>query len=134
MKKLVFCVLTLACLSALATGLRADDGAIVANVDQDFVAAGKTFPAGTYRFAPDSPGSGFVTIRNQEGDSTAVVLPIVYDSSAPKRAHLLLRRVDGVNYLSEIATPLGVYTLASPRASKVEEAKEHAAMSSAGTN
>ena len=134
MKKLVFCALTLACLSALATGLRADDGAIVANVDQDFVAAGKTFPAGTYRFAPDSPGSRFVTIRNHEGDSTAVVLPIVYDASAPQRAHLLLRRVDGVNYLSEIATPLGVFTLATTRKLEQIEAKDRDAMSSTGTN
>jgi hypothetical protein len=135
MKKFVLSALTLACLFVLTTGLRADDGAIVAHVDQEFVVAGQTFPAGTYRFAPDSPSSRFVTISNKEGDSTAIVLPIMFDGAAPEHSRLLLQQVDGRNYLSEIATPLGVYTLAPPQAlTKFAKAKEHEAMSASGTN
>jgi hypothetical protein len=136
MKKFILSALTVACLFALTTGLRADDGAIVARLDQDFVVAGKTFPAGTYRFAPDSPGSRFVTIRGVDGDSTAVALSIVFDGTSAEHAHLTLQEVQGVNYLSEIATPLGVYTLAAPRSlTKFAKEKEHdSMMSSTGTN
>jgi hypothetical protein len=134
MKKFVLSALTITCLFALTTGLRADDSAIVAHVDQEFVAAGKTFPAGTYKFAPESVGSRFLTIRNLEGDS-AFVLPMIFDGAAPQHAHLTLQQMGGVNYLSEIATPLGVYTLAQPRAlNKLAKAKNHDAMSASGTN
>ncbi len=136
MKKFVLSALTVVCLFALTTGLRADDGAIVARLDQDFVVAGKTFPAGTYRFAPDSPGSRFVTIRNAEGDSTAVALSIVFDGTTAQPSHLTLREVQGVNYLSEIATPLGVYTLAAPRplTKSAREKESDSMLSSTGTN
>lgn len=135
MKKFVLSALTITCLFALTTGLRAQDGAIVAHVDQEFVAAGTTFPAGTYRFTSDSPGSRFVSIRNLDEVSTAYVLPMTFEGTAAEQAHLTLQRVDGVSYLSEIATPLGVYTLASPRAlTKLAKAKERDAISSSGTN
>lgn len=135
MKQFILSALTLACLFALPTGLRADDGAVVAHVDQEFVAAGKTFPAGTYRFAPNGPGSRFVTIQNLDGDSTALALSMIFDGAAPDHAHLTLKQVDGVSYLSEIATPFGVYTLAAPRVlTKIAKTKEHDAMSSFGTN
>ena len=135
MKKFVLSALTVACLFALTTGLRADDGAIVAHVDQEFVAAGKTLPRGTYRFAPDFPGSRFVTIHRMDGDSTVFVLSMIFDGAAPERAHLTLQRVEGVSYLSEIATPFGVYTLAPPRAlAKFAKVKERDALSSSGTN
>jgi len=135
MKKLVLTALTITCLFALTTGLRADDDAIVAHIDQDFVAAGATFPAGTYRLAPESAGSRFVIIRNATGDSTAIVLPMIFDGAAPDHAHLTFQQVGGVNYLREIATPLGVFTLPAPRAlTKYARTKDRDAMSSTGTN
>jgi len=135
MTKFVFSALAITLLLALATGLRADDGAIVAHVDQEFVAAGKTLPPGTYRFAPDFPGSRFVTIRSMDGESTIFVLSVIFDGAAPERAHLTLQRVEGVSYLSEIATPSGVYTLAPPRVlTKFAKVKAADAVSSSGTN
>jgi hypothetical protein len=135
MKKFVLTALTFACLFALSTGLRADDGSIVAQVDRDFVVAGKTLPAGTYRFAPDSPGSRFVTIRNIDGDSTTFALSMIFDGAAVEHAHLLFQEVNGVSYLSEVGTPLGVFTLAAPRAlTQNASTKQLDAMSSSGTN
>ena len=135
MKKFVLSALTITCLFALTTGLRAQDGAVVAHVDREFVASGKTFSGGTYRFVPDSPGSRFVSIRNVEGDSSAIVLSMIFEGATPDHAHLTLQQVDGVTYLSSIATPFGTYTLASPRAlTKLAKAKEHDSMSSTGTN
>jgi hypothetical protein len=135
MKKFVLFALTLTCLFALTTGLRAEEAAIVAHVDQEFVAGGATFPAGTYRFDPDTPGSRFVTIRNLDGDSSAIALAMIFDGAAPDHVHLTLKQADGVSYLSEIATPLGVYTLAVPRPlTKFAKAKERDGMSASGSN
>lgn len=135
MKKYVLIALTFTCLFALTTGLRAEDGIIVAHVDQEFVVAGQRFSAGTYRFAPDFPESGYVTMRNLDKESTTLLLPMILDSSAPVRSHLLLERVDGVSYLSEIATPRGVYTLTSGRElNKLAKEKERNRLSQSGTN
>lgn len=135
MKKFVLSALTITCLFALTTGLRADDSAIVAHMDQEFVAAGQTFSPGTYRFSSDSAGSPFVTIRNVDGNSAAIVLSIVFDGSPIGHEHVTFQRVGDVNYLSEIATQLGVYTLAQPRGlNKLAKAKNHDAMSASGTN
>lgn len=135
MKKFVLSALTITCLFALTTGLRAQDGVVVAQVDREFVAAGKTFPAGTYRFATDSPSTRFLSIHNVGDVTTAYVIPMSFEGATPDHAHLVFKQVDGVNYLSSIATPLGTYNLASPRAlTKVAKAKEHDAMSSSGTN
>jgi hypothetical protein len=134
MKKSVLSALALTGLLALTTGLRADDRSIVANVDHEFVAAGKTFPAGTYSFGADF-GSQYLTIRSNDGHGSALVLLMIFDGTAPEQEHLTFQRVAGANYLTEIATPSGVYTLAPPRVStRVAKEKEHEAMSSAGTN
>jgi len=136
MKKYALIATTVTCLFALTTGLRADDGVIVAHVDQEFVAAGKTFSAGTYRFAPELE-SGFVAIRNLDGrDSTTMLLPMFEGAaSAGEHSHLTFQRVEGTSYLSQIATRRGVYSLASPKAStKLVKAKERDRMSASGTN
>ncbi len=135
MKKYVLSALTLASVFALTTGLRADDGTVIAHVDQEFVAAGKTFPAGTYKFVLDLPGSRTLTIRGDQADAGAMLLPMTFDGAAVEQAHVTFQRVGDVNYLSEIATPIGVYTLAPPRAlTKLAKAKDHDAMSPSGTN
>jgi len=60
---------------------------------------------------------------------------VIFDGAAPERAHLTLQRVEGVSYLSEIATPSGVYTLAPPRVlTKFAKVKAADAVSSSGTN
>lgn len=135
MKKYALIALTLTCVFAFATGLRADDGIIVAHVDQEFVVAGKTFSPGTYRFAPEFPGSGYVTMRNIEGDSAAMLLPMIFEHAASKHSHLILQRVDGVSYLSQVATPRGVYTLTSREAlNKLAKSKEQDRLAQSGTN
>jgi hypothetical protein len=132
MKNFVLSALTV--LFALTTGLRAQDSAIVAHVDHEFVAAGKTFPAGTYRFVPDV-NFQFLTVRNNDGGASAFVIPMIFESTSAEHEHLTLERVAGVSYLSEIATPVGVYTLAVPRVStRLAKQKEQDVTSSAGTN
>jgi len=134
MKSIILSALTLACILTLATGLHAEDGYIVAHVDQEFVAAGKTFPAGTYTFFTDLQSRSLM-IRNSEGNASAFVVATSFDGRTPDHAYLRLERIDGVSYLSEIATPLGVYTLASPHVQMKEaKAKQRDTFSSAGTN
>lgn len=133
MKKFVLTALALAGLLALATGLRADDRDLVAHIDHEFVAAGQTFPAGTYRFVPEST-SQFLTIRSN-GRASVFVIPMVFEGSAQGLEHVAFQRLGGVNYLSEVATPFGVYTLAVPREStRLARGKAHGATSSAVEN
>jgi len=134
MKKLVATALTLVFISALTTAMSAEEGTIVTRLDHDFVVAGATLPAGTYRFTRDIPGSQFFTIRSSDGHPAAFVLPMTFEAAARDRAHLTLLQIGGVTYLRQITTPRGVYTLVSPRATKPIGTNKCEAMSSAGTN
>jgi len=91
-------------LSSLA---QAQTGAIVVNINQDFVAAGKTFPAGTYKVSQDS--SQALVLRGEQG--SAFLLPSMLDASAAGKVSVKLTREDGVYYLTEVSTDRGVYTI-----------------------
>jgi hypothetical protein len=123
-------------LLALSVGAQAQQGnKVVAKVPYEFVAGGRTFPAGTYTITRVSPETQRVLeIRNNEtlGDS-ALLLPIS-STDALDHVELSFERVEDTYYLNRIATPAGVYSLLTPKAlSKVARTKQHDAVSSAGT-
>jgi hypothetical protein len=123
-------------LLALSVGAQAQQGnKVVAKVPYEFVAGGKTFPAGTYTITRVSPETQRVLeIRNNEtlGDS-ALLLPIS-STDALDHVELSFERVEDTYYLSRVATPAGVYSLRTPQAmSKVAIKKQNGAISSAGT-
>jgi len=134
MKKLVLSLFALACVFTLTTGLHAQERATIAHIDEAFVVDGQTFEAGTYEFVPDSPGSRLLTIRSKDGASARFVLATTFDGASPDRIHVTFRRVDGVNYLSEIASADGVYTLAPSRTLMVAKANDRSGSASLGTN
>ena len=131
MKNFVLSGLTLTFLFALTTGLWAND-TIVARVDQEFVVAGKTLPAGTYEFV-SAHGSPGLTIHRKNGHASTIVFPTFFEDTTHEHEHLTLQQVAGVSYLREIATRDGVYVLTLPRESMIAKTQEHDAMSPTGT-
>jgi hypothetical protein len=98
-----------------AVGTRAQSGVVMMHVDHDFIAGGKSFPAGTYKVYPDSSPSGQTLILRGEGGSV-ILLPTTHDWTSTLESKVKLRRTGEMYYLSEVASDLGVYTFPAPPA------------------
>jgi hypothetical protein len=129
-------LLALVGLFGLSAGARAQEGAVVTNIPYEFVAGGKTLPAGTYTITRVSPEREHtLEIRNnQSSRESAFLLPISSDAPVD-HAKVVFRRVGDTYYLSRVATLDGVYTLPTPiAATTAAKVKQHDAMFSAGTD
>ena len=65
-KYLLGALITLTGLFVLAAGVQAATGDVVVHINQDFVAGGKAFPAGTYKVLQDVTGTGQALILRGE--------------------------------------------------------------------
>jgi hypothetical protein len=135
-KYLLGALITLTGLFVLASGAQAATGDVVVHINQDFVAGGKAFPAGTYKVLQDVTGTDQALIlRGEQPGESAFLVPNAHDSSYPKRLEVKLTRVGDVYYLSEVTTELGVYTLAQPRVvARTAKTTDQTTMSSSGSN
>jgi hypothetical protein len=136
MKKFYFiAVLTLTCAFGLGISARAQDAdGVVVEVPFEFVAGGKTLPAGAYTVSRVFPESqpGLVI---QSYDNSAFLLPIIFDGTGAKQATLAFNHVEDKYFLSKVETPIGTYTIGMPRAmTKVAQTKDRVTLSSSGTN
>lgn len=97
MKKLSSTVLlALIGLFALSVDARAQEKSVVATVPHAFVAAGKTFPAGTYTISPvTSDTQPVLKIRNNETAQSAAFLLPVSAGDAVDHSGLTFKRVGG---------------------------------------
>ena len=129
-------IIVLTGLFALATGAQAGTGDMVVNIDHDFIAGGKPFPAGRYKVIQDSPGtSQALILRSEQAAASAFLVPTTRDAYSPARTEVRLTRVGGTYYLSEVATELGVYTLAAPRVEgRTAKTADQNTMSPSGSN
>ncbi len=136
MKKSLFTVvLTMTFLLGLGISAHAQDpSGVVVKVPFEFVAGGKTLPAGTYTVGRLSPGiHPSLIIDSKDNGAVALVLPIVPDGDSAGRRDLSFERVGGKYFLSKVATPSGVYTLLTQRAiTKLAQMNDHGVTSSSG--
>ena len=135
MKKLSSTVLlALIGLFALSVDARAQEKSVVATVPHAFVAAGKTFPPGTYTISPvTSDTQPVLKIRNNETAQSAAFLLPVSAGDAVDHSGLTFKRVGDAYYLSRIATDVAIYTLRKPKAAtSVAKDKQYNGTSSAG--
>jgi len=136
MKKSLFTVVvTLTFMLGLGISAHAQDASgVVVKVPFEFVAGGKTLPAGTYSVGRVSPGiHQSLIIDSKDNGGSALVLPIVTDRDSAGRTDLSFERVGGKYFLSKVATPAGVYTLLTPRAmTKLAQMNDHGVTSSSG--
>jgi hypothetical protein len=121
-------------LFTLATGVWAETGNIVANIDHDFVASGQAHPAGKYRVYRLSPEE--LILRSEETGASVFLIPSMHDETlAWQQPEVKLRLAGDVYYLSEVVTGLGVYKLPAPQVlTRKAKAKDHTAAPAPGSN
>jgi hypothetical protein len=137
MKKFVLgTLIMIAGLFTLAVVARAEIIGVVVDINQDFVAGGKAFPAGTYKVYRTSPETSQTLILQGEESGTSVFLsPSTHDGTFSGQLKVKLTRVGDVYYLSEVVTDLGVYTFAAPhRLTRTADAKHNATVNPSGSN
>jgi hypothetical protein len=135
MKTYFAVVLTMTCLFGLGISAHAQDASgVVVKVPFEFVAGGKTLPAGTYSVGRLSPGiHPSLIIDSKDNGASALVLPIVPDGESAGRTELSFERVGGKYFLAKVATPAGVYTLLTQRAmTRLAQINDHGVTSSSG--
>jgi hypothetical protein len=119
-------VLTLTCLLAWSGSARAQDAdKIITNVPFEFVAGGRTLPAGTYSVSRvHSQETSVLVIRSY--DNGEFLLPIVFDGAPAEHAKLSFEHVGDKYFLSKVETAAGVYTIGTPRAmTKLAQIKDY---------
>jgi hypothetical protein len=127
-------VLTLSCVFGLGITTRAQESeGVRVEVPFEFVAGGATLPPGTYSVDPLSlDAHSGIAIRSYEHG--ALVLPMVVDESRAGQSKLSFEHVGDKYFLSEVDTPTGVYTLASPRVvPALAQVKDQGVFSPSGT-
>jgi hypothetical protein len=122
--------------SGMATWAQARDQ-IVVTIPFEFVVAGKTLPAGTYkvnRVSDTDPRTLFLS--SFENRTSAIVLPSQVEGGSADKVHVSFERVGGQYFLSKIATADNVFTIPVSRLAILEAAahKSTFASSGAGSN
>ena len=110
---------------------------VVVNIPFQFVVAGRTLPAGTYRVnrASDDKWAGLI-FSSFENRASALVRPIVVESvneveSTPDgKAHLSFETAGGEHFLSKIETADNVFTIPVSHAAILLAEKSHTGTSS----
>jgi hypothetical protein len=135
MKKfLLGAFITFTGLLALATGAQAQSGNVVVHIQQDFIAGGKTLPAGTYKVIQDFTGAGQTLILRGDRES-AFLLSSMRDAASAKQPAVKLTRVGDQYYLSQVATDFGVYTLPAPsRVTRMAKSRDRGMATSSASN
>jgi hypothetical protein len=134
-KSYLTAVLTLTCLLGVGISARAQDTeGVRVSIPFEFVAGGKTLPAGTYTVGRLSV-EAFSSIAILGSGHGAFALPIAVDGAPVKQLKLSFEHVGDKYFLSEAETPGGVYTFAVPRAMvTLAQKKDHSTVSSSAGN
>ena len=104
-------------LFGLAVGAKAETHReVIVTIPYDFVAGGRTLPAGTYTVSrlSDDRLAG-LSIVSQEQRSGVLVLANQFEDRTADDAKFRFERVGGMYFLRSIETLDGVYTLPLPR-------------------
>jgi len=109
---------------------------VVMTVPYEFVASGKTLPAGTYTVTRVSEDrfSGLI-ISSYENRSSVVVMPNEFKSYPADNIKVSFQQIGDVHFLSRIETANGAYNIPVPHSATVAAGvKQHGDMSASGTN
>jgi hypothetical protein len=124
-KRYASILLTLICVLGLGVAAKAQyRGEVVVTIPFEFVASGKTLPAGTYtvsRFSHDK-NDGVVILSNREtGKSVFVHNTIETEDTSADNPQVSFERVGELHFLSRIQTASDVYNIPVSR-SEIREA------------
>ncbi len=90
---------------------------VVVTIPFEFVAAGKTLPAGTYtvnRLSDDRIGA--LVLRSSDNRESAIFLPTEVESAPSDKAQVSFETAGDEHFLSKIETTEYVYNIQVPRA------------------
>ena len=124
-------------LFGLAAGAKAETHReVIVKIPYEFVAGGRTLPAGTYTVTRLSDSRlGGLSISSYDTRSGALVLANQFKSRPADDTKILFERVGDMYYLSAIETLDGVYTLPLPRSALLMAKSAHTdGMSASGTH
>ena len=109
---------------------------IVVKIPYEFMVAGQTFPAGTYRVNRLSDTSlGFLFLIRSDNGASAMFLPTTQvERSFTHKSHVSFEQVGGQHFLSKIETANHVFTIPVSRSEILEaEAKSLSGTSASGS-
>src|SRR4029077_1137455 len=140
MKKLLRIAVALVGFAGLGITARAQDAdQIVVTIPFEFVVAGTTLPAGTYRVnrVGDDRWDGLI-FRSFQNRAGVIVHPIEVKSAPADKTHVSFEKAGAEHFLSKIQTAYHVFTIpVSPAAILLASGKSHtntASGTSAGTD
>ena len=110
---------------------------VVVKIPFEFVAGGKTLPAGEYQVRRLNHDPGFLLLSNYENRANAIVLPVESEESRRGKAQLSFETADNQHFLSQVDTSDYVYNLQVPRPDTQLAATPHQGISgsaSSGSN
>jgi hypothetical protein len=124
-------------LFGLAAGAKAETHReVIVKIPYEFVAGGRTLPAGTYtvsRLSDDSLAG--LSITSYEQRSGALVLANQFESHPAEDSKVLFERVGDMYFLRSIETLDGVYTLPLPHSARLmAKSAQTDSMSASGTH
>jgi hypothetical protein len=137
---IAFVLLFLSGLGATAraqAGANSVEGTVVVTVPFEFVAGGKTLPAGKYTITNVSSHSDrTLRIYSVSGGSSTLLVAGAFDSNgAFNDARLGFERVDGTYILGRVTTPSGTYTLNTrTEVTRLAQMQQHNGQTSSGSN
>ena len=110
-------------LSGLGVAAQAESRTeIVVTLPFEFVASGKTFPAGTYTAGRlTDAGLDGLRLTNRATGTSVFVLPDEVESSSANKPNVVFKQVGNQHFLSAIQTADEVYNISVPR-SVIQEA------------
>lgn len=94
------------------------------NVPFEFVASGKTLPAGTYtvnRISEDQFGN--LLLSNYEKHVSVLVHPVEFEDARADKASVSFERVGESRFLTKISTANAVYTIPVSGVAIIDEAR-----------
>jgi hypothetical protein len=134
MKKYSVVVITLLfCCGMALTAHAQEEGKVVVTVPFEFIAGSKSLPAGTYTIgrAFSETNSALIISSGTDG---SFVMPAAFDGAAGDKVQLSFEHVGETYLLSEVATEIGTYTVATGPAaaslSRLAKMKSHDSMKS----
>ena len=132
-QQLASVLLIIISLFGFAAGAKAETHReIIVKIPYEFVAAGRTLPAGTYTVSrlSDDRLAGLSIVSHEERSGVSV-LANQFENRPADDPKILFERVGDVHYLSSIETLDGVYTFPLPRSAAVMAKSAHTDSASA---
>jgi hypothetical protein len=123
-------------LSGLGVAAQAESRTeLVVTLPFEFVASGKTFPAGTYTAGRlTDEGRGGLRLTNRATGASVFVLPDEVESASANKPKVSFKRVGNQHFLSAIQTADEVYNIPVYRSVILEAAaKPHGTVSASGS-